>query len=133
MIPNLIKTCKIIFLLSFILFSFSALQVWRYGQTKLPANADAAIVLGAAAYHNNPSPVLKERINHAITLYEKGLVKKIIFTGGKGQGAPLSESEVAQKYAIEHQVKESDILIEVDSKITEENIHYAQLIAEEKT
>lgn len=31
---------------------------------------DAAIVLGAAAWGDEPSPVFRERINHAIWLYE---------------------------------------------------------------
>lgn len=88
-----------------------------------------AVVLGAAAWDDEPSPVLRERINHAIWLYENGYVDKIIFTGGKGKGDQLAESEVARDYAIRKNVNSGDILIETKSKITEENLEYAYDIA----
>ena len=34
--------------------------------------ADAAVVLGAAAWDRKPSPVLEERLNHALDLYKTG-------------------------------------------------------------
>lgn len=46
------------------------------------AKADAAVVLGAAAWGNKPSPVFRERIAHGIDLYRNGTVGKLIFTGG---------------------------------------------------
>lgn len=59
-------------------------QIYRTGSHTLPkdAHADAAVVLGAAAWDKRPSPVFRERINHAITLYQSHRVGKIIFTGG---------------------------------------------------
>lgn len=59
-------------------------QIYRTGLQTLPkeAHADAAVVLGAAAWDKRPSPVFRERINHAITLYQSHRVGKIIFTGG---------------------------------------------------
>ena len=33
--------------------------------------ADVAIILGAAAYNGEVSPVFRERINHGITLYQE--------------------------------------------------------------
>jgi len=35
----------------------------------------AIIVLGAAEYHGRPSPVLEGRLNHALFLYLKGLLR----------------------------------------------------------
>lgn len=90
---------------------------------------DVAVVLGAAAWDDEPSPVLRERINHSIWLYENGYVDKIIFTGGKGDGDKFAESEVAKDYAIAKNVKTEDILIETKSKITEDNLRYAYDIA----
>ena len=40
--------------------------------------ADAAIILGAAAWYKRPSPVFEERINHGIWLYKNGYVKKLM-------------------------------------------------------
>ena len=91
-----------------------------------------AVVLGAAAWDDEPSPVLRERINHSIWLYENDYVDKIIFTGGKGKGNQYAESEVARDYAIKNNVSPEDILIETTSKITEENLKYAYEIAVEE-
>ena len=41
--------------------------------TTAPAPADAIIVLGAAQYDGRPSPVLQDRLDHALELYEAGL------------------------------------------------------------
>ncbi len=90
------------------------------------------MVLGAAAWNDEPSPVLRERINHSIWLYVNDYVDKIIFTGGKGTGDKYAESEVARDYAIKNNVNSEDIMIETKSKITEENLKYAYEIAIEK-
>lgn len=74
------------------------------------SNAKTAIVLGAAVQDAKPSPVFRERINHAINLYRKGRIRKIIFTGGTGQGDSIAESEVARRYAIKNGIKSKDIL-----------------------
>lgn len=84
--------------------------------------ADVAIVLGAAAYHMRPSPVLEERINHALNLYRNGLVSRLLFTGGYGPGAPMAESEVARRFAVAQGVNPDHILIETASHSTSGNI-----------
>lgn len=115
--------------LFFIFICFSGYSIWTYSNKNELVKSDAAIVLGAAAWHDKPSPVLQERVNHAIWLYENGYVDKIIFTGGKGDQDEHAESEVARDYAINNNVKEEDILIETKSKITEENLTYAYGLA----
>ncbi|MDQ0230180.1 YdcF family protein [Metabacillus malikii] len=123
----------IILLISFFIFIIhSAISIWSFSKQNQFVQTDAAIVLGAAVWHDEPSPVFRERITHAITLYENDYVEKIIFTGGKGKGSHVSEAEVAKAYAIKHDVHPDDILIETKSKITEENLIYAHEIASEK-
>jgi vancomycin permeability regulator SanA len=39
------------------------------------APADAAVVMGATVFRDRPSPVFRERINHAIDLYQEGMVE----------------------------------------------------------
>lgn len=119
--------------LLFLTFTFySAFSIWSFSKENHLVTTDAAIVLGAAVWDNKPSPVLKERINHSIWLYENGYVKKLIFTGGKGDGSKYAESEVARNYAIKNNVKQEDILIENESRVTEENLKYAYKIASEQ-
>ena len=87
---------------------------------------DAAIVMGAAAYGDKPSPVFEQRITHGISLYKKGMVRKLILTGGFGDGAQMSESEVARRYAVEQGVPDRDILLEKVSRTTLENLQQAR-------
>lgn len=93
---------------------------------------DAAVVLGAAVIDDKPSPVLKERINHAVLLYRKEMVEKIIFTGGKSKEDSLAESEAAKQYTLSKGVNEEDIFIEMHSAITEENLQQAKKIGEKQ-
>lgn len=46
---------------------FTAGHIYIYGNTANKIKADAAIVLGAEVWGTEPSPVFKERINHAPT------------------------------------------------------------------
>lgn len=44
----------------------TALSIVSYSEKDETRQADAAIVLGASVYDNSPSPVFRERINHAV-------------------------------------------------------------------
>lgn len=107
-----------------------AWQVYRYAQppTRLPVPADAAVVLGAAAWGDKPSPVFRERINHAIGLYQTGTVEKLIFTGGTPKAGYASEAEVARRFAIKQGVDAADIYFETTSKDTYQNLVNTRLL-----
>lgn len=109
-------------------FIFLAATIWSYGVKDHAQQADCIIVLGAAAYHKNPSPVFKERISHAISLYNQGLASKIIFTGGYGNGAYYAESEVGANHAISQGVAKADILTESQSRSTLDNLIEAKAL-----
>lgn len=122
----------LIFISIVIFIGYSAFSIWTFKDKVELVKTDAAIVLGAAAWNDKPSPVFRERINYSIWLYENNYVDKIIFTGGKGKDDKYAESEVARDYAIKNNVNSEDILIETKSKITEENLKYAYEIAMEE-
>ncbi|RPD85393.1 YdcF family protein [Luteimonas sp. 100069] len=87
------------------------------------APADAIVVLGAAAYDAQPSPVFEARIDHGLDLYRAGHAKVLIFTGGYGGArARFSESQVARRYALRQDIPASAILIESRSRTTVENL-----------
>ena len=109
-----------------------AIDVYTFSFTTDTAPADAAIVLGAAVWDGQPSPVFEERINHAIYLYKTGQVKIIIFTGGIGDDDQLAESLVAGEYAITHGVAAKDTFCETTSKITLENLQGAKEIIKQQ-
>ncbi len=104
----------------------TAVSIWQYGKIDEKQKADAAIVLGAAAYGERVSPVFEERLNHGIWLYENGYVEKLIVTGGMGKGNEHSDAYAGKKYMIGQGVSEEDILIEEESAITQENLENAK-------
>ncbi len=108
-----------------ILFSYfllNAVRIYRYSLKYYENQSDVAIVLGAGTNQGKLSPVFKERINHSILLYKKGIVDKIIFTGGFGKNQKQSDSKTAKNYALENGIPENDIFIEEESNYTVENL-----------
>src|SRR6266516_449262 len=127
---------KVMFIFKFIiapaalLVVLVALRIYTYGNKVVDVNADAAIVLGAAVWGDEVSPVFRERINHALELYRTGKVGKIIFTGGQGNRNELTEAAAARHYAIKNGIPERDILIEESSHTTYENVVNAKHVAD---
>ncbi len=112
----------IIALAVIILFSVTAVQILRFANQTQEYSADAAIVLGAAVIDGKPSAVFEQRIAHGIRLYEAGQVRTLIFTGGIGDGDTLAESEIGRNVALAAGVPAAAILIETDSRITQQNL-----------
>jgi uncharacterized SAM-binding protein YcdF (DUF218 family) len=110
--------------------SLLAWRIYSFRNTTSDGPADAAIVLGAAVWTTEVSPVFKERINHAINLYRKGRVRKLIFTGGQGNSGEPTEASAACFYALQSGLPASDILIEDKSHTTYENILNAKQLAD---
>ncbi len=92
--------------------------------------SDAIIVLGAGGRGSKPSPVFRERINHAVNLYKQGYSRFIIFTGGRGFLQEPGEAVIAKNYAVKKGVPIQSILIENMSKNTYENLLFAKYIAD---
>ncbi|WP_414552838.1 YdcF family protein [Anabaena sp. CCY 0017] len=109
--------------------SSTASKIYLYGNSSNNIKADAAIVLGAAVWGEEPSPVFRERINHAINLYKNGYVKTLIFTGGVGESHEPAEAIVGKKYALAQQVKAGDIFTETQSRTTHQNLKNALEVA----
>lgn len=107
---------------------YLAWQIAGYAGRHDPAPADVAIVLGAAVRGAEPSPVFAARIDHAIMLYRRGRVRRIVFTGGLGTGEREAESHVARRYAIAAGIPERDIAVETRSTITYENLREARAL-----
>jgi uncharacterized SAM-binding protein YcdF (DUF218 family) len=73
---------------------------------------EAIVVLGAAQYNGRPSPVLRARLDHAVTLYREGYAPLIVVTGGVGRGDTTSEAIVGQRYLVAREVPENDIVVQ---------------------
>ncbi len=133
--PKKSRFWKIFLVLMILLLSWSvyvAYSIVAYAQIDETTPADVVIVLGAGVRNGQPSGIFRERIDHAIDLYERGIVNSIIFTGGVGPGNQLAGSEVARQYAVEHGVPRASIFIETNSTDTRENLYEALRVMESR-
>jgi uncharacterized SAM-binding protein YcdF (DUF218 family) len=127
---KLSKAVLLIFSILLLAAGLLASRIYSYRDADSGATADAAVVLGAAVWGAEVSPVFRERINHGIDLYRKGRVRKLIFTGGQGNSGEPTESSAARRYALQRGIPAEDILIEEKSHNTYENILYAKQLAD---
>ena len=89
---------------------FPLAQMFCFGQTDYRRPADVAVVFGARAYRDgHPSDALADRVTTACQLYRDGLVRKLIFSGGPGDG-PVPETESMRRLALRLGVSPGDIL-----------------------
>lgn len=71
---------------------------------------DAVVVLGAAQFDGEPSPVLRTRLDHAYELYRQGVAPTIITVGGNQPGDRFTEAEAGRNYLVSKGVPASDIV-----------------------
>lgn len=84
--------------------------VWRQSRRDQRQPVDAIVILGAAHYNGRPSPVLKARIDHALTLYRLGLAPRVVVTGGTHPGDTESEARVQHRYLTQAGVPDSAVI-----------------------
>ncbi len=93
-------------------------QVYQSSRADGAVAADAIIVLGAAQYDGRPSPVLQDRLDHALLLYEEDLADTIVLTGGRREGDRFTEATTGYNYLRQHGVPDEALLKEVDGTST---------------
>ena len=106
-------------------------DIWSFSTEDQRQKADVAIILGAAAYNGEVSPVFRERIDHGITLYRERYVDRLIVTGGTAEGAKVSEAAAARDYLLSQGIPGEAVLLEEESSITQENLENSKVIMEE--
>ena len=99
-----------------------SIQIVTFSRQRSERPSDAAIVLGAAVQSGRPSPVFAARLDHAIDLYRRGIVRHLILTGGLGEGDSIPESQAGAAYAVARGVPAQAILTESVSHTTLQNL-----------
>jgi uncharacterized SAM-binding protein YcdF (DUF218 family) len=92
------------------------------GRRDEAGTADAIIVLGAAQYEGRPSPVLKARLDHAASLWNRGLAPRMIVTGGRGVGDTTSEAAVGMRYLVQRGIPADSISMDTEGLTTSESM-----------
>jgi vancomycin permeability regulator SanA len=107
---------------------FPFAQMLFFGKTDYRRPADIAVVLGARVYADGrPSDALADRVRTACNLYRNGTVKKLLFSGGPGDG-PIHETEGMKRMALQLGVKPEDILLDAHGVNTQATIKNTEAV-----
>ena len=93
----------------------SAAVVWRAAHHDGAAevsHADAIVVLGAAQYDGDPSPVFAGRLEHAALLFEQGRADTVLILGAGQPGDRFTEAEAGAQF-LEDRGVPSDAVVPV--------------------
>lgn len=107
-----------------------AFQIWQQSHRDELGSADAIVVLGAAQYDGEPSPVFRARLDHAAYLYKEGFSNRVIVTGGKQAGDRFTEAEAGSRYLIESDVEPEHILAEPTGRTTLQSLRRVKSLAD---
>ncbi len=110
-------------------FVFNFLDVWlasrsRYGSVTLAEGEErAAVVLGAAQYNGEPSPVLMARLDEAAELYGNDQVTLVVVTGGRQPSDVTTEAKTGYDYLREQSgIPDPQLRLEVQGGSTYESL-----------
>jgi len=106
-------------------------QVWWASRSDEHAPASAIVVMGAAQWNGKPSPVLQNRLDHAVELYEQGAAPMIVVTGGKQAGDAVTQGVSGYQYLRDNGVPEAAIKVEVDGTNSYEELSASALILDQ--
>jgi uncharacterized SAM-binding protein YcdF (DUF218 family) len=102
--------------------------VWRAAHTDDASavdRADAIVVLGAAEYDGQPSPVFAGRLEHAQLLYEQHRAPIVIVLGGGQPGDVTTEAEAGRDYLIQRGLPADAVVAEPVGHTTLESLRAA--------
>jgi SanA protein len=89
-------------------------------------SADFILVLGCEVYSDGtPSPMLRDRLDRAVGLYEDGAAPKLLMSGDH-QTDSYNEVDAMKAYAVEHGVPEEDILTDGSGLSTFDSLYRAR-------
>ncbi len=111
--------------------SWLAFRIWNQSHHDEQHTADAIVVLGAAQYDGEPSPVFRARLNHAAFLYGLGMSDRVIVTGGKLPGDRYTEAEAGARYLVETRDVPETAIERVGGSTTWDSLRRAADVAKE--
>ena len=110
-------------------FSFVALLVYSWFYRRLPRKRrfDYIIIHGAGLQGEEPTPLLRGRIDKALKLWSaQGRTAILVPSGGQGSDEVISEAEAMSRYMLRLGVPREVLLPEDQSTTTMENLVFAK-------
>ena len=96
-------------------------------EAKKQKDIDCILVLGSLVLNEQPSPILKDRLDTGIKLYKEGISNKIIMSGDHGR-KDYNEVGVMKTYGIENSVPSENIFMDHAGFSTYDSIYRAKEI-----
>ena len=105
------------------LLAFFAYLQYHHHQQQQIQPTQAILVLGSGLVNNQPSPILKTRLDRAAQVAQQNPNALLIMTGGLGYQQQLTEAEVMRDYLLQnYNIPASTIALEAASTSTELNL-----------
>lgn len=116
------------------IFAFICYITWSsaYGSHSFTKNVDLIMVLGAGIFTEEVTPMLAERLNCAIKVFnsQKHPIY-ILVSGGQGPDEPITEALAMKRYLISNGIPKDRIFMEEQSTNTYANFLYSKPIIQE--
>lgn len=93
---------------------------WAGADDRTPT--DAIVVLGAAQYQGAPSPVLANRLAHALMLVEAGVSDRVITVGGFQPGDITSEAQTGKEELVADGLRRAQVIALPFGENTDESL-----------
>jgi uncharacterized SAM-binding protein YcdF (DUF218 family) len=106
-------------------------QVWSQSHRDENHTADAIVVLGAAQYDGDPSPIFEARLKQAVYLYDEGFSDSLIVTGGKQPGDRFTEAGAGEAYLVAQGVPAEAITQEDNGRTTLQSLREVRRMADD--
>ena len=106
------------------------INILRWPIASEPQKSAVIVVLGCQVWGKSPSLSLEYRLEKSLELYNKGLARYIIVSGGQGNDEIASESSVMKKWLVERGIDENKVFEENKATCTYENLKYSKDIME---
>ena len=110
--PVLVTVAAVAMAIVFV-FAATGVAVWRAAHTddaSLVDRVDVILVLGAAQYNGDPSPVFEGRLRHAKLLYDEGRADTILVLGGGAPGDSSTEAEAGRDWLVSDGVPSESVV-----------------------
>ena len=96
-----------------------------------PQEPATVVVLGCQVIEDQPSLMLRYRLEAALRYLDAHPEAPVVCSGGTKGGGPFSEGAVMKKWLLEHGVQEERIFVEGTSRNTQQNVEYSASIIRE--
>jgi uncharacterized SAM-binding protein YcdF (DUF218 family) len=121
-------------LFGYVSFQFVSFVVYAYLYTRLPVSrrADFVVVLGSGLLGGGRvPPLLASRLDRGMAVFSRMPAESLlIVSGGKGSDEQVSEAAAMSAYLVSHGLPASRVVLEDQSRTTEENLIYSKAIME---